>query len=239
MAAILFLVAAGLFDVTSMRVIARTSRNEIAVLAVTFAATLLLNLEVAILAGVTLSLIVYLARTSRPNLRTVVPDPRHPSRKFVEHAPGLAECPQAKFLRVEGSLYFGAVDHVAEQLDAVRAVAPEQRHLVLMSKGINFVDVAGAELLVHEARRRRLEGGALYFYGMRHGAREALERGGQLDEIGRDRIFAAKRELVGGVFARLDRSVCARCTARIFEECRQLPLPAATSGERGSEKAQA
>jgi SulP family sulfate permease len=223
MAAILFLVAWGLFDFAAMRAIARTSRNETAVLAVTVAATLLLNLEVAILAGVALSLVVYLARTSRPNMRAVLPDPAHPARKFVEREPGMVECPQAKFLRIEGSVYFGAVDHVAGRLDALRAYAPEQKHLVVMSKGINFVDVAGAELLAHEARQRRADGGGLYFYGMRQGMREALERGGQLEEIGRENVFVAKREMVADVFERLDRSICARCTARIFEECTGVP----------------
>jgi len=229
MAAILFLVAWGLFDFASMRAIVRTSRNEAAVLVVTFAATLLLNLEVAILAGVMLSLVVYLARTSRPHMRTVLPDPAHPARKFTEYVPGMSECPQAKFLRVEGSLYFGAIDHAAGHFDALRSHDPGQKHLVLMSKSMNFVDVAGAELLAHEARRRRADGGGLYFYGMRQDARDALERGGQIEEIGRDRVFASKRELVAGVFGRLDRSICARCTMRIFEECRQLPTPAERS----------
>jgi len=32
-----------------------------------------------------------------------------------------------------------------------------------MSKSINFVDMAGAELLVEEARRRRAGAGQLYF----------------------------------------------------------------------------
>ncbi|MCX7893229.1 MAG: SulP family inorganic anion transporter [Burkholderiales bacterium] len=223
MAAILFLVAWGLFDFASMRAIVRTSRSEATVLAVTVAATLLLNLEVAILAGVALSLVVYLARTSRPNMRAVLPDPAHPARKFVEREPGMHECPQVKFLRIEGSVYFGAVDHVGGRLDALRAHAPAQKHLVLMAKGINFVDVAGAELLAHEARRRRADGGGLYFYGMRQGMREVLERGGQLEEIGPGNVFASKRELVAGVFARLDRSVCARCAVRIFEECASVP----------------
>lgn len=223
MAAILFLVAWGLFDLHSMRAIARTSRNEMVVLAVTVAATLLLNLEVAILAGVALSLVVYLARTSRPSMRAVLPDPSHPARKFVEREPGMVECPQAKLLRVEGSLYFGAVDHVGGGFEALRAYAPTQKHLVLMSKSINFVDVAGAELLAHEARTRRAGGGGLYFYGMRQGVRDAIEGGGQIEEIGRENVFASKREMIAGVFARLDRSVCARCSARIFEECATVP----------------
>jgi len=237
MAAILFLVAWGLFDFRSIRAIVRTSRNEAAVLAVTFAATLLLNLELAILAGVALSLVAYLARTSRPHMRTVLPDPAHPARKFTEYTPGMVECPQTKFLRVEGSLYFGAIDHATGRFDTLRSHAPDQRHLVLMSKGMNFVDVAGAELLAHEARVRQADGGALYFYGMRQGARDVLERGGQLEEIGRDRIFAGKREMIAGVFAQLDRSVCARCSARIFEECRELPPQAAPPGERAPSSA--
>jgi SulP family sulfate permease len=225
MAAILFLVAWGLFDFAAMRGIARTSRSETAVLAVTFAATLLLNLELAILAGVALSLVVYLARTSRPHMRTVLPDPAHPARKFTEYAPGMKECPQAKLLRVEGSIYFGAVDHVAGHLDTLRSHAPEQKHLVLMAKSINFVDVAGTELLAHEAAQRRAAGGCLYFSGMRQSVRAALDRGGRITEIGPENVFASKREMIAGVFARLDRSVCATCTARIFEECARLPPP--------------
>jgi SulP family sulfate permease len=226
MAAILFLVAWGLLDFEAMRGIARSSRNEAGVLAVTFAATLLLNLELAILAGVALSLVVYLARTSRPHMRTVLPDPAHPSRRFTEYAPGMKECPQAKLLRIEGSIYFGAVDHVAGHLDTLRGHAPAQKHLVLLAKSINFVDVAGTELLAHEAARRRAAGGGLYFSGMRQSVRTALERGGRIADIGPENVFASKREMIAGVFARLDRSVCANCTARIFEECARLPPPA-------------
>jgi len=61
MAAILFLVAWGLFDWKSIGTILRASRPEAAVLAFTFAATLLIELEFAILVGVTASLLVYLS----------------------------------------------------------------------------------------------------------------------------------------------------------------------------------
>ena len=54
-----------------------------------------------------------------------------------------------------------------------------------------------------------------------------LKRGGYVDEIGDDAIFHRKEDAIAGVFARLDRAVCARCTARIFVECADLPPPAA------------
>jgi SulP family sulfate permease len=223
MAAILFLVAWGLIDVDSIRTIARSSRPETAVLALTFAATLLLELEFAILAGVTLSLVVYLSRTSRPSMRSLVPDPRHATRKMAELESGLAECPQLKILRIEGSIYFGAVNHIDAHFDTLRETRPEQKHLLLMSKSINFVDVAGAELLAREASRRKKMGGQLYFYSLRQPVRDMLERSGHIDSIGRANIFAGKHEAIGDVFARLDRAICGQCRVRIFNECAALP----------------
>ena len=223
MAAILFLVAWGLFDFHSLRSIFRASRRETGVLAATFAATLLMELEFAILAGVTLSLLVYLSRTSRPAMRSLVPDPRHESRKLTEIEAGLVECPQAKILRIEGSIYFGAVDHVDAHFETLREHYAEQKHLLVMAKSVNFVDVAGAELLAREAERRLKMGGQLYFYSLRQPVRNILERTGLIETIGRDHVFSGRHEAIGGVFARLDRSICARCRARIFTECAALP----------------
>lgn len=223
MAAILFLVAWGLIDFRSIRAVIRASRTETAVLGLTFAATLLLELEFAILAGVMLSLLVYLYRTSRPSMRSLVPDPRHAKRRMVELEEGLAECPQLKILRIEGSIYFGAVSHVGSHFDTLRDSRPNQKHLLLMAKSINFVDIAGAELLAHEAWMRRKMGGQLYLYSLRQPVRDMLERGGHLDHIGRADVFSGKYEAISGVFARLDRDICARCSARIFNECAGLP----------------
>lgn len=225
LAGLLFLVAAGLVDARFIRHVFSTSRAEAGVLAVSFAATLLLPLDTAILAGVVFSLLTYLNRTSHPALRSLVPDPHDPDRKMVEPGPGLAECPQMKILRIEGSLYFGAVEHVARYFDRLRHSVPGQKHLLVMAKSINTVDLAGADLIVHELRRRRREGGDLYLYSLRQPVVQTLERTGYLEEIGSDHCFRGKRQAFRGVFERLDRSICRRCTARIFEECHGIPGP--------------
>ena len=234
MAAILFLVAWGLFDWKSIRTIVRASRPETAVLALTFGATLLIELEFAILVGVTTSLLVYLSRTSHPPMRSIVPDPHHETRKMTPVEGDLVECPQLKSLRIEGSIYFGAVNHVGTHLDTLREANPDQKHLLLMSKSINFVDVAGAELLVAEAERRRKMGGGLYFYSLRQPVEDMLRRGGFMHEIGEDHVFKSKAEAVARVFERLDRTVCATCTRRIFLECRSLPAPVPEAGPAAS-----
>lgn len=226
MAAILFLVAWGLIDFHQIATIARASRGEAGVLASTFLATLILHLEMAILVGIMLSLLLYLRRTSRPALRSIVPDPASPLRKFRERRPGEAECPQLQMLRMEGSLYFGAVDHVAEYLGQIEERRPAQKHLLVLSKSMNFVDVAGAELLAREARRRRARGGGLYFHGLRESASKMLHGPAFGEAFSPGDTFATKGQAIGAIFERLDRGVCATCRARIFEECRRLPPPA-------------
>jgi SulP family sulfate permease len=225
MAAVLFLIAWGLFDFKAMRTILRTSRAETAVLAVTFAATLLMALEMAIVAGVVLSLILYLHRTSQPRVVSIVPDPSSASRKFTESRDGRAECPQLRMVRIEGSIYFGAVDHVDGYLEWLREARPAQKHVMLMAKGVRFVDIAGAELLAHEARRRRAAGGGLYLHGLRHEAERLLRKEPFIDAIGAGNIFATKDQAIRTIFDRLDRDTCLHCTARIFLECRTLPPP--------------
>ncbi len=224
MAGILFLVAWGLIDFHHIATIVRVSRSEAAVLAVTFGATLVMHLEFAILVGIVLSLMLYLNRTSRPTIRSLVPDAADPRRRFVERPPGQAECPQLKIVRIEGSLYFGAANHVGEYFHDIAERQPQKKHLLLMGRSMNFVDVAGAELLAQEARSRRARGGALYFHSLREAACRMLCRQPYAEDIGREALFAKKRDAIAGIFERLDPEVCAGCKARIFEECARRPL---------------
>ena len=228
MAAILFLVAWGLIDFHAVRNILRTSRAETAVLAVTFFSTLFLELEFAIMAGVLLSLGLYLNRTSRPKLVSRVPDPSAPGRDFVTN-PALPECPQFKLARLDGSLFFGAVSHVSEGLALWEQRNPGQKHLAISATGVNFIDVAGAEFLAEEASRRRDQGGGLYLIRLKPGGREPLRRGGYLEAIGAENLFSGKTETIAAVVPKLDPDICRTCTARIFRECAGQPGAQPTS----------
>ena len=218
MAGLLFLVAWGLIDIPQMRSILRTSRAEAVVLLVTLLATLLVELEFAIYAGILLSLMLYLNRTSHPVILDVKPDPAEGSYHFSADT-GLPDCPQLKCLRINGSLFFGAVDHVRQALLGIGERTP-QKHVLLVAGGINFVDVAGAELLVQEARRRARLGGGLYFYRLKDEVMELLERGGHLERIGRDHLFRVRTGPIAAIYPKLDNAQCRDCTLRIFRECR-------------------
>ncbi|MGZ5261725.1 MAG: SulP family inorganic anion transporter, partial [Burkholderiales bacterium] len=219
MAGILFLVAWGLIDYRAMRTIIRTSRSETAVLAVTLVATLTAQLEFAIYVGVLLSLMLYLSRTSRPSIVDVKPDPGEHSYLFTTRS-GLPDCPQLKIVRINGAIFFGAVDHVQGVLQRIDADNPLQKHLLIDATGIHFVDVAGAEMLAQEAKRRRRLGGGLYLYRVNDDVMKLLTRGGYLDDIGKDNIFPARSRAVGFIYPNLDVETCRTCPRQIFRECR-------------------
>ena len=225
MAAVLLVVAWRLIDFHHIKSILTTSKRETSVLLTTFFATLFVELEFAIYVGVMLSLIIYLMRTSQPALVARVPDPNTLTRHLVTD-PKLPECPQLKIVRLDGSLYFGAVDHVQEQLHHLSENNPQQNHLLIIGNGINFVDIAGAELLVHESKRRSARGGGLYLAKVKEEACKILRRGGFNDRLGRENIYPTKGDAIESIFRKLDPAVCARCDKRIFVECQKLPDPA-------------
>jgi len=165
-----------------------------------------------------MSLSLYLARTSKPQVRERTPDPHSKKRKFTD-ADNAPQCPQLRFVRIDGSLFFGATAHVREKLAAQDLARPEQKHVAIIAHGINFLDLAGAETLADESQRRRQAGGGLYLIGVKDTVQEQLAESGALKTIGGTNLFDSKTEAVAEIYARLNRDVCRTCTARVFREC--------------------
>ncbi len=137
----------------------------------------------------------------------------------------LPECPQLKLLRMEGEVYFGATQHVADKLHALRHEANPQKHLLVMGKSMNFIDLAGAELWEQELNARRAMGGDLYFHRPRPEVIAMWQTTGFTRLLGPAHQFPDKRVAIATIFSKLDRNICSTCTARVFWECRQLPPP--------------
>jgi len=221
MAGILFLVAWGLIDFREIGHILKASRRETGIMAVTFLGALFLELEFAIIAGVMLSLILYLMRVSRPRIISRVPDPRQYKRKFATD-PTLPECPQLHILRIDGSLFFGSINHVQEAFAELEKNHPEQKHLAIVARGINFADITGGATLVAEAKKRKANGGDLYLINVKKGLWESLESCGCLDAIGPNNVFQSKTAALIGIFQKLDKTICKTCDKRIFRECESV-----------------
>ncbi len=219
MAGVLLLVGWGLVDVPRIRKTLRISHAETAVLAITFFATLFVQLGFAIYMGVMLSIMLYLRRTTQPRVVDVKPDPAEHGHLLTARS-GLSDCPQLKIVRINGSIFFGAAQHVLETLQEIDERNPEQKHVLIDASGINFIDLPGAEMLAHEARRRRRLGGALYLYRANEQVLRTLTNSGLIDEIGRENLFPMHSRAVGFIYPKLEPAICRGCTRQIFGECK-------------------
>lgn len=221
MAGILFIVAWGLIDFGAIKHIFSSTHSERAIFLTTFLSALFLDLEFAILAGILISLLLYLMRVSKPRIVSRLPDPNLPNRKFYtvpvdDHRP---QCPQLHIMRIDGSLFFGSVAYLREKFGRLEQQHPEQKHLAIVAQGISFVDIAAADVLGNEAERRRAEKGGFYLINVKEGLWNSLEECHVLDKINAYNVFQSKSSALRGIFQKLDKSVCATCTARIFNEC--------------------
>lgn len=208
MGGIILLVAYNLIDLNHVRTIVRTSGEETAVMLATFLATLFLDLEFAIYAGVLLSLILYLNRTAHPRIANLAPNPEPTGPPLIETD---KECSNLKIIRIDGPLFFGSVNHVDEFLHNIDKRLTHKRHVLIVGCGINLVDVAGAEMLSREAQRRRAQRGSLSLCEIKPEIRDVLTRSGAMKIIGAEHVFTTHREAIARLMARIDTSRCHQC----------------------------
>ena len=225
--AVILLVAWRLVDLHHISHVISTSRSEAVIATVTFLATLLIDLEFSIYVGVFLSFLFFIRTTSRPNVSIGAPDPSRPRRMFRDVTPGLAECPQLVFVRIDGPLYFGSVEFVRRRFRQFERERPAQKTMLLVIKGIGEVDMPGADLLIEEAERRHARGGTFHVQTRTPRMIAKLARFKVMRALTRNAIHLSKGDAIAHIVPQLDRAICDRCTARIFLECPPPPPPAA------------
>ncbi len=218
MGGIILLVAFNLIDFVSIRQIFKSSKAEASVFSVTLLSTLFLELEFAIYMGVILSLVFYLQRTSSPSIVTLAPDKDNEHRAFVniERSP-MPTCPQLRIIRIDGSLFFGAVDKVEDFLSNVFEAG--EPNLLIVGNGIGIIDLAGAELLERQAHKWKAAGRGFYLCSLRQPVTEYLENGGFDDHLGKENLFETKIAALKAIYTQLDKGICEKCTTKIFNEC--------------------
>jgi len=221
MGGVILLVAYNLIDFQQIRHILESSAAETAVLLTTFFATLFLELEFAIYLGVLLSLVLFLARTSNPEIISLAPDfdqryKKHTLTDIISKP--LDECPHLKILRVDMSIYFGSVNHVQSK---IYEITEKQgiHDILIIGDGINLIDLTGAEMLLHEAERLDAMGGGLYFACLKPQVYSSLSRTHLINEIGNNHFFDDKSEAVTKLARMLRlRKCCDCCLVRVFKE---------------------
>ena len=135
-----------LVDIPMLRQTWRYSRSDFAAMAVTILLTLVEGIEAGFIGGVTLSIALFLYRTSRPHSALVgrVPDTEH-FRNVERH--DVETVSNAALLRIDESLYFANARYLEDTVYNLVASRPELEHVVLICSAVNLIDASALESL--------------------------------------------------------------------------------------------
>jgi SulP family sulfate permease len=179
---------------------ARRLKSPTIVLVVTMIATVALDLTQAIIAGVVLSLLLFLSQVSR---LTIVPTDVDWDRLRAAGYDVRRELPGIKVVYVSGALFFGAASQLVETVERLGACPA----LVLSLRGVPVLDASGLHALEHLWQHQIKAGGLLYLTGLQPPVERLLARAGVVAAIGADKflwsadqaITAAAAHLAGGL----------------------------------------
>ncbi len=166
------------------------------------------------------SLVIFLAKTSKPNITLLVPDESEPRRPLLNvETYALDECPQLKLLRIDRAIYFGSVSYLQNKLQQLESTTGIN-HILLVASRVNYIDMAGGEMLAREAKRLQSLGGGLYICGLKAELWQFFAESGFLKAIGSKFFYDNKAQAIHSIYKDLNHQHCQQCHKPVFNECR-------------------
>ncbi len=161
LAATIVVAVLSLVDLSILRRTWSYSKADFAAVMTTLLVTLGAGVESGLVAGVLVSLLLFLFRTSRPHIAEVglVRGTEH-FRNVLRHP--VAVDPHLLSLRVDESLYFANARALEDRINEEVAQRPHLQHVVLQCSAINDIDASALESL--EAVDLRLREAGIVFH---------------------------------------------------------------------------
>lgn len=187
LAAIIMVAVFGLVDVAEVKHLYQVKKSDLALLLVTFVATLSLGIEAGIGVGVGASLLVVIFRTTRPHTAVLGRIPGTHVYRNVDRNPGVETFDGVLVVRVDAQFYFGNVTFLKETLQRlVREAGSEVHAVVINASTINHLD-SSADGALHEiVTDFREQGIELFFANVRGPVMDVMKRSHFVDHLGED-----------------------------------------------------
>ena len=161
LAATIIVAVLSLVDFSVLKKTWHHSKADFAAVISTISITLLMGVELGVSAGVTVSILIHLYKSSRPHMAIVgqVPKTEH-YRNILRH--DVLTDPKILTIRVDESLYFANTRYLEDRIYDEVAQQLELQHVVLMCSAVNTIDMSALQSL--EAINERLYAGGVTFH---------------------------------------------------------------------------
>ncbi|WP_110665460.1 SulP family inorganic anion transporter [Salinicola halophilus] len=182
LAASIIVSAMTLVDISALKRTWRYSRSDFTAMLITILLTFVEGVEAGVMAGVAVSLALYLYRTSRPHTAVVgkLPGTEH-FRNVRRHETEIDK--EIALLRIDESLYFANARYLEDTVYALLADRPAMQHLVLIGSAINLIDASAVETLESINARLKDSQITLHLAEIKGPVMDRLKKSDLLDEL--------------------------------------------------------
>ena len=189
LAAIIITAVGGLVDIKEARHLWSSSRPDLALMAITFVATLTFGIETGVLLGVAASLLWFVAATSKPHVAVLGKIPGTTVYRNVLRHPRAEPSPRVLAFRMDGPLYFANTAFLKSTVeDLLGASETNTEAVILDASTIGNIDASGANSLLEIARDLDALKIQLYIAGLRGPVHDALKLAGLLEVLSSDHL---------------------------------------------------
>ena len=193
--AIIMTAVFGLIDIAEMKKLWRTDRQDLALLAITFVATLSVGIQEGILIGVAAGIVAFVLRTTRPHIAVLGKLPGEAIYRNVERYEEAEITPGVVAIRIDAQWFFGNVSFLSNALHEYEAAHPEpMRAIVIDASAITGLDSTAADALGAIYDEYAARGVRLVLAAVRGPVRDKLTKTGLQAKIGEENVAVAMPE---------------------------------------------
>jgi len=190
LAAIIIVAVFGLVRVKDAVQLWKANKLDFSLLLTTFLATLFLGIEYGIFAGVGMSIIILIFRTSKPYIAVLGAVPDSDFYKNSERFKNVIIEEDILVIRFDAQLFFANASYFRDNLDDLAEKKGEALKLIVIdSESINRIDSTGVEMLIERINYYKKKGVTVYFAGVKGPVRDTLFRAGILNSIDINHFF--------------------------------------------------
>jgi sulfate permease, SulP family len=190
LAAIIIVAVIGLFDSKEIINLWKTDRKDLAMLLVTFIATLTLGIEEGIAVGVIISLVAVIYSSTTPHSAELGRLGKTQNFRNVNRYPEADVDEDVLIFRFDSQLYFANVEYFRETLEGLLEKKGEKLNLVILdASAMTNIDSTGIHTmkeLVQDLGVRRIR---FYIAGAIGPVRDKLKKSGISDAMGEENFF--------------------------------------------------
>jgi len=197
----------GTMDVKAMKRLYRLKRTEFWVGTIALLGVLTFGTLQGVITGLLLSLLVLIARSSRPDIPVLGRSPGTEVFHRLNENPDSETLAGLVILRFDGPLYFANANALRDRVRAVTtAVIPPVTMVLIDMEGVNYIDLEGCDMLNEITENMKGIGIEIHLARVKRDVMEMLKKDGVDKIMGRDHIHIKVAEAVRW-FAHKDKPV--------------------------------